>query len=204
MTGHRRLTLRALCIAAIALVAACSTGPGAIPTVARLPTVTPTPTVIPPTGTPTPTATSTSTRTPTGTSTPPPTLTHTPLPTDTAVPPTGTPTETALTVNVSTANLRAGPGTNYAVVGTVGRGEQFLALAQAQVQGETWYLVARPDGQRAWIAASIVSLVPGGPPIPAALTVPPPPPPTAIPPTSLPPPPPTAVPGPARTEEVMP
>jgi hypothetical protein len=126
---------------------------------------------------------------------------------DTAVPPTPTesPTDTPepqlpiVRVSVASANLRRGPGTNYATNGAIFRDETATVLAINR--DGSWYLVELRDGTRAWLAASVTELannlalnnVPLAPTIPAAPTL------TPVPPTWTPLPlpafPPTATPG---------
>jgi len=137
-------------------------------------TATPKPahTPVPPSSTPTPIATAT----PTATATSVPTLT----PSRTPVPPTSTPTNVRATsmplnpvaiVNTSSANLRNGPGTNYDIVGSVQQGDQLPIVAQAD--NNSWYLITRTDGRRAWIAARIVIVAPPEAVIQAVATIPP-------------------------------
>jgi hypothetical protein len=83
-----------------------------------------------------------------------------------------TPTPVQITVtNEVGANLRSGPGTEYAVITTVDMGAVFAVLTyMVDGKGEIWYLVALPDGESAWIAASVTG---GAPPeflAPVALT----------------------------------
>ena len=78
---------------------------------------------------------------------------------------TATPTPTAsptvalceFVVTVTSANLRSGPGTGYAVIGTAPQGERLRVLAQ-DASG-TWYEVVRVDPPlEAWISASVGTL----------------------------------------------
>jgi hypothetical protein len=57
---------------------------------------------------------------------------------------------------VKSGNLRAGPGTNYAVVGTVGAGTPFELLGRNQAGN---WLFIRANGAEAWIAAFLVEQV---------------------------------------------
>ena len=57
---------------------------------------------------------------------------------------------------MKSGNLRAGPGTNYAVVGTVGAGTPFELLGRNQAGN---WLFVRANGAEAWIAAFLVEQV---------------------------------------------
>lgn len=114
----------------------------------------------------TPTIPPTNTRAPTPTKTVTPTRTPTTKPTDTATPaptpmptaaPTDTPTAAPVTAPVASgnANLRAGPGTDYAVIGGVVAG-QALEISGVSGNGQ-WYQLA--SGM--WISAQLVN---GAPP----------------------------------------
>lgn len=99
-----------------------------------------------------PTVASTDTDTPTATNTPK--LTSTIEPTDTPTPsPTATPAVPRAEA-VGDTNLRSGPGTNYAVVGSLPAG------ASAEITGRneagTWLQLAARDGTRVWISAERV------------------------------------------------
>ena len=71
-----------------------------------------------------------------------------------------------LTINVTSANLRSGPSTGYAVVGSVQHGEQLPITGQNASSGSTWYQVTRSNGQTAWISSTIVALCPSNGQIP--------------------------------------
>lgn len=121
-----------------------------------LPAATDTPISAPseaPSDTPPPTSTATMTPEPTDT----PTLTPTPADTATPVPtatPTATPTpEPMVQVVSASANLRDGPGTNYAVVGVLEEGDTALVLATGT--DDSWYNILLADGAAGWLAASI-------------------------------------------------
>ncbi|HSN73557.1 MAG TPA: SH3 domain-containing protein [Anaerolineae bacterium] len=114
----------------------------------EVPTDVPTPTEPPSTATPTE---------------PPPTATHTATPrppTPTAPPPTDTPTATPTTApqpqTVRSANLRAGPGTNYAVVGSADAQQTIEPLGR-NTAGD-WLQIQSASGE-AWIAAFLVENV---------------------------------------------
>jgi uncharacterized protein YgiM (DUF1202 family) len=55
------------------------------------------------------------------------------------------------TIKADILNIRAGPGTEYEVVGKVPRGAEVPVLARNEA-GD-WLLIARPDGGQGWIAA---------------------------------------------------
>lgn len=135
--------------------------------------ITPTPSNTP-TSLPTPTFTMTSTITPTWiptfteTSTPTPTSTFTETSTPTPTPtftPTETPTNTInsspiFVVNpdsgIETVNLRAGPGTEYASIGTADDGDVLDITGRNSTS--TWYQVRTSSSGRAWIAATVGSI----------------------------------------------
>jgi len=55
-------------------------------------------------------------------------------------------------------NVRAGPGKNYKVIGTISRGDRFPLLDKASSTGGrsgTWYKVRLDDGREAWIQESL-------------------------------------------------
>lgn len=123
------------------------------------------PPVVPPTETPTEVPTSTPTTVPTDTPTPIPT--DTPAPTDTPTPdPYAYSTDRA-------ANLRGGPGTNYAVAGNVQPGDTFAI--SARTQAGDWFQIETSAGKAAWIAAFLVVNAPGVENIPVATDIPAPP-----------------------------
>ncbi len=78
-----------------------------------------------------------------------------------------------VTVNVDTANLRSGPGTNYAVAGAAEQNDVFSVIAQAQ----DWYLIEQESGDQVWIFSDLVVLTNSdGIQIELAATIPAPPP----------------------------
>ncbi len=90
------------------------------------------------------------TATPTATETAAPTAT----PTETATPtPTATPAQARLTVNRS-MNVRRGPGTNFAIVGSAQPGDDF-AITGKNAAGD-WWRIAFGDGN-AWLFAAYTS-----------------------------------------------
>ncbi len=119
-----------------------------------------------PTPTPAPTATPTFTPIPTDTPSPTPTLT----PTDT---PTPSPTPPPLGRVRSDANLRAGPGAAYPVVGFIPAGQE-VALMAVDPSG-AWFRVDAGDGGQSWIAGSLIE-PPAGLSLPVAADIPTPPP----------------------------
>lgn len=108
------------------------TEPPATSTPTAVPTDTPTPTLRPPTPTPAP-----------------PTATPTPAPTD-------TPTLAPQPQTARSANLRAGPGTNYAVVGSAAA-QQAIEPMGRNTAGD-WLQIQSAAGE-AWIAAFLVENV---------------------------------------------
>ena len=123
-------------------------------------------------------ATATPTVTPTPSPTPPPT-------------PTPTPTSPSPTVRISgTMNLRAGPGTNYPILGQAAAGDQF-PISGKNPAGGWWQIIY--GGQYAWVYSPLVTainpeLVPVASNIPTPPPTPIPPTATPIPPTPVPPP----------------
>ena len=121
-----------------------------------------------------------------------PTVTPTPSPTP---PPTPTPTATSASPTVSITrvmNVRAGPGTNYPVVGQASPGDQF-PISGKNPAGGWWQIIY--SGQYAWVYSPLVTatypelvqvapVIPTPPPtpIPTATPIPP----TPIPPTPVP------------------
>jgi serine/threonine-protein kinase len=143
-----------------------------------------------PTSTAVPTTASTRTPFPSPTNSP----THTPTAPPTAVTdPSATPPAT-FRVDVSSANLRRGPGTNYEVDGYVLRGQSVVVLARND-GAFIWYNVETEDGRSGWVAADIGS--PTGPDglaeVAVAATIP-------VPPTPTPTPTPTSTPSPTATQ----
>ncbi len=131
----------------------------------------------------TPTVTLTPTLTPTASPTPPPT-------------PSPTATSTSPTVSISRVmNVRAGPGTNYPVLGQASPGDQY-PISGKNPAGGWWQIIF--GGQYAWVYSPLVTatypelvqvapVIPTPPatPVPTATPIPP----TPIPPTPVPQPP---------------
>jgi len=81
----------------------------------------------------------------------------TPTPRPTATPrPTTTPIAASVIVNVPSGNLRSGPGTDFALVGSASNGTSFTAVARTQ-NGE-WYQVRLSDGGTAWLSSGIINV----------------------------------------------
>ena len=95
-----------------------------------------------------------------------PTLVPTPVPVFT----TSTPNIATVTVSSQSANLRSGPGATYPVTGSVIYNMRLRVIAQAH--NNSWYLIEREDGRRAWISASVVIIQSDGVMIEAVATIP--------------------------------
>jgi uncharacterized protein YraI len=145
-----------------------------IPIIEELPTATPTDTPAPtatetasPTLAPTATLVSTATFTLAATETPTPTLTPTitDTPTETLTStPTATPTETAtptpvvLTATANTnANIRAGDGTGFSVIGSLRRG-QTLQIIGVSSRDPGWYATELSEDRIGWVATVVVTI----------------------------------------------
>ncbi len=122
----------------------------------------------------------------TDTPTPTPTASPTATPTPTAPPtPTATPTPDSATATITRRmNVRAGPGTNYPIVGQAVAGSQY-PISGKNPAGTWWQIIY--GGQFAWVYSPLVTAT--NPHIvQAASFIPtPPPPPTPLPPTPIPP-----------------
>ncbi len=120
-----------------------------------------------------------------------PTVTPTPAPTETptltpTLTPTATPTSTSPTASITRAmNVRAGPGTNYAVIGQANAGSEY-PIAGKNPAGGWWQIIY--GGQYGWIYAPLVTATnpelvqvapaiptPAATPVPTATPIPPPP-----------------------------
>ncbi|MBZ0284575.1 MAG: SH3 domain-containing protein, partial [Anaerolineae bacterium] len=84
-----------------------------------------------------------------------------------------TPQPGTLTINVSSANLRSGPGTSYSTVGSATSGQQFEVIAQNGIASDRWYLIDRGNGSFAWVADQLVTLSQSPNQIAVAATIPP-------------------------------
>jgi hypothetical protein len=122
----------------------------AIATIADVATVT----VVGDSDTPTPEASNTPT--PTITPLPPsPTPTNTPTASPSPLPPTPTSSPAGLTVNIPRLNVRAGPGTQYSIIGQLRQGDEAEIMGQAKLgQGQWWQIRfdAVPGGL-GWVSA---------------------------------------------------
>lgn len=123
---------------------------------------------------PTATMSPSSTNTPAASATPTPS--DTPVPTDTATPtlvpsPTSQPAP-EVRVTIASANLRAGPGTAYASIGTLFAGDTVTVIATTP--GGTWYNVRLANGVTGWLARSVTERANDGDfaNIPIAATIP--------------------------------
>ncbi len=86
------------------------------------------------------------------------TLTYTPSPspTPTVTPsPSPTPSEVTLTVPQDVVNLRAGPGTEYEIVGQLQLGDTATVIG---INPEATWLVINFEGETVWVAADIVDV----------------------------------------------
>lgn len=156
---HIRLALRALqlrrLIAGLAMcmaLAGCSLEALLPATATSTPSATPT---SPPTDTATPTLTATATATFTLTNT----ATATATPTSTAKP-TATPTVFAVVRSQRRVNVRSGPGTQFAALGSLAPESGVQVIGQND--DEDWYQVLLEDGEEGWVSASLLRLE--GPP----------------------------------------
>jgi uncharacterized protein YraI len=102
----------------------------------------------------TPNPTSTRTPTPTRTASPSPTNRATTTPTTQASITASSTISATVTVNVASANLRSGPGTNYSVLEAATEGESFDVIARYA----DWFLIDVGDNQQAWVSSAIVDL----------------------------------------------
>jgi uncharacterized protein YgiM (DUF1202 family) len=72
------------------------------------------------------------------------------------VPPTEDPTP-RVTVTTPNGNVRAGDGTNYAIIASMTQGQTAVIVGISNT-GSGWYQVRLPSGQIGWMAPSIVSV----------------------------------------------
>lgn len=134
-----KLSLKGLMITLLIgfLLAGCGAETTMEPTVVVQPSATQVP----------PTATATSIP-PTPTELPPPTETPTPTPRPIAT--------TRAEVGVTNLNLRAGPSTIYAILGSYPEGTEILVVAR--VPGNEWVRVQTEDGASGWMAAELLDI----------------------------------------------
>ena len=149
----RILVLTAL-ILALAVTSACVSS-----RVSRLPLGTPVPSkTLRPTFTPTtekPTMEPTPTAAPVEITSPTPIVEDKPTETPTQEPtPTEAPAVAQFTVNSQTMNVRAGPGTNYAAIGRLNRGET-RAITGKNAAGDWWEFDF--EGRKGWVSGSLVT-----------------------------------------------
>lgn len=134
------------------------TAPTAVAALTATPIVLPTQAVIIPTTTPQPTATDTATPEPTATATTaPPSATPTLAGAETEATAAG-PTDGALVVTIiSGANVRGGPGTDYAVIGGIKEGDTAPLLGISA--GGGWYAIdfGSALAGRAWVSAQVAT-----------------------------------------------
>ncbi|MDE2750524.1 MAG: SH3 domain-containing protein [Chloroflexota bacterium] len=127
-------------------------------------THTPTATQVPPTATPS--ATATATAPPTATMTFTATATSTPTATATATfTASPTPTVFAVVRSQRRVNIRGGPGTRFAAIGSLAPGSAVQVIGQNEE--EDWYQVRLDDGGEGWMSATLLRLE-SAPPSPAA------------------------------------
>ena len=73
------------------------------------------------------------------------------IPTKT-IPPTPFPQISVGTVLVNNLNVRSGPGTNYGVIGSMKRGEEFYILADTNnLDNKIWFLILLPNNSFGWV-----------------------------------------------------
>ena len=100
-------------------------------------------------------------------------------PVATTAPPTATPTPRPM-ANVGTLmNVRAGPGTNYGIIGTASPGQQFPITGKNPGLGD-WWEIEYTEALRGWVYSPLVNATNAGS-VALALVIPAPPPPTATP-----------------------
>ncbi len=131
---------------AVILFTACAPKPTPEPFIA----VTPSATDIPPTAT--------------ATASPSPTETTQPIPTETPTPTPHPIVTMSAKVNVETLNLRAGPSTIYAILGSFPEDTELLVLSR--VLGNEWVRVQMPDGTIGWMSAALLDIADQAPYLP--------------------------------------
>lgn len=90
--------------------------------------------------------------------------------------PTVTPTVVVLQVHIlAGSNLRSGPGSAYAKVGSARVDDYLVLIAKTTVGSDVWYLVRDFDNQLKWISGKVVEVQPKGETVPQVATIPPPP-----------------------------
>lgn len=135
------------------------------------------PTVSGPAAAPTATAAPTETTAPTATAAASPAATPTTAALATVERPTATPPITptqaapagiAVLITGDVANLRSGPGTDFAVIGQASRGQRYPALARSAA-GDWWQIDAA--GLPAWVSASLAAVEGDAAALPAATAI---------------------------------
>jgi hypothetical protein len=144
------LELAAASAAAVTLVGCQEDAPAPTKLIELVDTPLPTATNTPE---PSETPSSTPSHTPTPTRTPQPTRTPTRTPTQTHTP-TNTPTPPQVIVNVTSANVRSGPGTIYSVVSVARQGDALAVVGRNS--DASWFEVVLTAGTIAWIGVSVV------------------------------------------------
>lgn len=124
-----------------------------------------------PTDAPKPTATATvGSVTATNTPTPVPPTNTPALPTDTPVPPAATPAQPSSIVNRS-SNVRGGPGTDHAIVGTAAKGDTVQIIA-SDGTGD-WVQITLAGGAGGWMATFLIDGIPDDVPVAKVIPTPP-------------------------------
>mgnify|MGYP000327152715 CR=1 FL=1 len=119
-----------------------------------------------------------------------PTLTRPPILPTQPPPPTAIPTQDTtprVTVTTRAANVRTGDTTFHDIITSFTEGAQFRIVG-ISARGSGWYLIELPNGQRGWMAPSVVQVSGNLSGLPAVIPPPPPitPTPTTPPPTPTP------------------
>ncbi len=141
--------MRRLLIGALACLTVTGCGVDALlgPTASMTPSDTP----LPPTASDTPASTATPTATPTRTDTPTATFTASPT-----ASPSPTPTAYGIVQSRGRANVRRGPGTNFAIIEALESGSALQVLDANTEEG--WYAVRLENGEEGWISAGLLEL----------------------------------------------
>jgi SH3-like domain-containing protein len=165
----RQLGLLALAGLALFLLGGCARDAGKVPTPTRtrrpptqaparatisldLPTATQPPATLGPALTPTPQPAAPAPAAPAAAETQPAVTEAPAVPT---VAPTAAP-QARLTISGAAANARGGPGTSFPIVGSLKQGQSFQVTGKNAA--DDWWQVCCVDGQKAWVAASLVKV----------------------------------------------
>ena len=100
-------------------------------------------------------------------------------PVATTAPPTATPTPRPMANVGALMNVRAGPGTNYGIIGTASPGQQFPIIGKNPGLGD-WWQIEYAESQAGWVYGPLVTAN-DAENIRVAAIIPAPPPPTATP-----------------------